>query len=109
LPAGGGASANKAALAGSRVVQVAPGTSSGRPWQAASPTPWTGRPGNSAAIRAISSPASSTGLAVPLPAHSRNSTGRHTGEEQKGSLTAIPATTHRLPRPIFCLPWAAPS
>ena len=50
-----------------------------------------------------------TAESLPLPAHSRNSTGRHTGAVQNGSRTTIPAMIHRFPRPIFDLPWAAPS
>lgn len=57
------------------------------------------RPGNAWARIEISSPASRTGESVPLPRHSRNSTGRHTGRLQNGNSTTIPTMTHRLPRP----------
>jgi hypothetical protein len=53
--------------------------------------------------------ANSTGLVVALPAHSLNSTGRHTGAVQNGNQTTIPAITHRFPRAIFLPPWEAPS
>src|SRR5262249_31431171 len=99
-----GARSNRAALAGSLVVHVVPATSSGLPWYAASPTPCTWRSGNAAATRLSSSPAISTELAVPLPAHNRNNTGRHSGAVHNGRRTTIPATAHRLPRAIFLPP-----
>jgi len=57
----------------------------------------------------ISSPASCTGDAVPLPAQSRNSTGRDTGWQQNGNSTTMLSTTHRLPRPSAFGSCAAPS
>ena len=109
LPVRGGLGPYSTALAGSRVVQVVPATFSGSPWKAASPTPWTWRPGKVPASRDSSCPASSTWLAVPLPRHSRNSTGSAAGEEQNGSLTTIAAITHVFPNEIFFPPCAAPS
>jgi hypothetical protein len=124
LPVRCGARAYTVALCGSRVVKVvrdfagdfasagvdwSAGASRTLPWYAASPTPWMRWCGNAGTSTAIISAARSTWLAVPLPRHSRNSTGRHTGDEHNGRRTTIPTTTHRLPRPILCLPWAAPS
>jgi hypothetical protein len=43
---------------------------------------------------------------VALPRHKRNRVGRHTGCEQNGSVTMIPARTHRLPRPSASGPCA---
>ena len=73
------------AFASSLVVQVAPSMTSGSPWKAASPVPWTTRPGNACTSSLTIPAASSTGEAVPLPRHNRNSTGSATGEEQNGS------------------------
>jgi len=81
----GGFGPYSTALAGSRVVHVVPATARGLPWKAASPVPCTARPGNAPASSVSICPASSTGEAVPLPRHSRNSTGSATGEEQNGS------------------------
>jgi hypothetical protein len=64
--------------------------------------PWTCRSGKAVTRRVPSSAAKVTWEAVPLPRQSRNSTGRHTGRDQKGSVTTMPATIHRLPRPIAC-------
>ena len=36
-----------------------------------------------------------------MPLHNRNSTGRHTGCEQNGTVTTIPMMIHRLPRPYW--------
>ncbi len=57
----------------------------------------------------ISSPARRTGEAVPLPRQSRNSTGRHSGCEQNGTVTMMPAMIHRLPRPSALGSCAEPS
>ena len=100
----GGFGPYSTALAGSRVVQVVPSMTRGPPWKAASPTPCTTRPGNAPAKIATISAASSTWLAVPLPRHSRNSTGSAAGEEQNGSLTTIAAITHVFPDAIFFPP-----
>ena len=97
LPVRGGLGPYSTALAGSRVVQVVPSMTRGLPWKAASPTPWTARPGNAPARIFTISAASSTWEAVPLPRHSRNSTGSAAGEEQNGSLTTIAAITQVLP------------
>jgi len=53
--------------------------------------------------------ASSTWEGVPLPRHSRNSTGNATGEGQNGSRHTIAATTQVLPNATFFPPWADPS
>ncbi|MGH3182295.1 MAG: hypothetical protein ACRDOE_10390 [Streptosporangiaceae bacterium] len=73
------------------------------------PPPCTTRPGNAAASNFISSPASCTWEAAPLPRHSRNSAGSATGDGQAGSLTTIAATTHVFPNAIFFPPCADPS
>src|SRR5271166_4549591 len=109
LPVRGGFGPCSTALAGSRVVQVAPSMARGCPWKAASPVPCTCRPGNFPASSSIISAASSTWEAVPLPRHSRNSTGSATGEEQNASLTTIAATTQAFPNAIFLPPCADPS
>jgi len=53
--------------------------------------------------------ASSTWEGVPLPRHSRNSTGNATGEGQNGSRHTIAATTQVLPNATFFPPCADPS
>jgi hypothetical protein len=45
---------------------------------------------------------------VPLMTR-RNMTGRHTGREQNGSVTTIPAITQLLPYPVLRGPFADPS
>ena len=55
------------------------------------------------------SAASSTWEAVPLPRHSRNSTGSAAGDGQHGSFTTSAAMTHVLPNAIFFPPCAPPS
>lgn len=45
---------------------------------------------------------------VPLMT-SRNITGRHTGREQNGSVTMIPAITQLFPYPVLRGPFADPS
>ncbi len=108
-PVFGGFGPYSTALAGSRVVQVAPSVIRDSPWKAASPTPWTTRPGNAATSLFSIWAASSTCEAVPLPRHSRNSTGNATGDEQNRSLTTIAQTTHVFPNEIFFPPCADPS
>ena len=105
----GGFGPYSTAFAGSRVVQVTPCTISASPWKAASPVPCSVRPGNAAARIFTISAARSTGEAVPLPRHSRNSTGSATGDGQNRSLTTIAATTQVFPKAIFFPPWADPS
>ncbi len=109
LPVFGGFGPYSTALDGSRVVQVAPSTTRGSPWKAASPVPCTARPGNAATSSLSICPASSTWEAVPLPRHSRNSTGSATGEEQNGSLTTMAAITQTFPNATFFPPCADPS
>ncbi len=109
LPVRGGFGPYSTAFAGSRVVPVVPSTIRDSPWNAASPTPWSVRPGNAMASFPSISAARSTGEAVPLPRHSRNSTGSATGEEQNGSRTTIAATTHVFPNATFFPPCADPS
>ncbi len=105
----GGLGPYSTAFVGSRVVQVVPSTISGSPWKAASPVPCTSRPGNAPASSFTISAASSTWDAVPLPRHSRNSTGSATGEGQNGTRHTIAAITHVFPKAIFFPPCADPS
>ena len=65
--------------------------------------------GNAPASFPSISAASSTWEAVPLPRHSRNSTGSATGEEQHDSRTTIAATTQVFPNATFLPPCADPS
>jgi hypothetical protein len=109
LPVRGGLGPCSTAFAGSRVVQVVPSITRRSPWKAASPVPCTARPGNAAASFSSICPASSTGEAVPLPRHSRNSTGSAAGDEQNGSLSTTAATTQVLPNATFLPPCADPS
>jgi hypothetical protein len=109
LPVRGGCGPYSAALAGSLVVQVACSMIRDSPWKAASPVPCTGRPGNAPASSLTISAASSTGEAVPLPRHSRNSTGSATGDGQNRSRHTIAATTKVLPNAIFFPRCADPS
>jgi len=46
-------------------------------------------------------------VVLPLPPHSRNSTGRQVGRELNGSATTIPTITQRFPRAITCPGWDA--
>src|SRR6266568_4574972 len=80
FPVGGGFGPYSTALAGSRVVQVVPSAIRDSPWKA-----------------------------VPLPRHSRNSTGKAAGEEQNGSFTTRAATTQVFPNATFLPPCADPS
>jgi hypothetical protein len=50
---------------------------------------------------------SSTGVVVPLPPHSRNSTGRQVGRQLNGRVTTIPTITQRFPRAVTCPGWDA--
>src|SRR6266581_6323767 len=109
FPVRGGLGPYSTALAGSLVVQVVPSTIRDSPWKAASPVPCSARPGNAPASSFIISAASSTWEAVPLPRHSRNSTGSATGEGQNGSRHTIAATTQVFPNAIFLPPCADPS
>ena len=79
------------------------------PWNAASPVPRTTRPGNAPASSLTIWAASCGWEAVPLPRHSRNSTGSATGDGQNRSRTTSASTTHVLPKAIFFPPCAAPS
>jgi hypothetical protein len=65
------------------------------------------RSGNARASSPTRVRASSTGVVVPLPPHSRNSTGRQVGREQNGSATTIPTITQRLPRAVTWPGWEA--
>src|SRR5260370_31536886 len=109
FPVGGGFGPYSTALAGSRVVQVVPSAIRDSPWKAASPVPCTARPGNAPASSFIICAANSTWEAVPLPRHSRNSTGKAAGEEQNGSFTTRAATTQVFPNATFLPPCADPS
>ena len=64
---------------------------------------------DASASSSVSSAASWTWEAVPLPRHSRNSTGSATGEGQHGSRTTSAATTQVFPKATFFPPCAAPS
>ncbi len=65
------------------------------------------RSGNARASSPTRVRASSTGVVVPLPPHSRNSTGRQVGRQLNGNATTIPTITHRLPRAVTCPGWDA--
>ena len=106
---GGGFGPQITALAGSRVVQVVPSMTRDSPWNAASPVPCTSRPGNASARSSSRLAASRTWEGVPLPRHSRNSTGSATGDGQHGSFTTRAAITQVFPNAIFFPPCAAPS
>lgn len=68
----------------------------------------TARPGNAPASCLTICAASCGWEAVPLPRHSRNSTGSATGDGHNRSRTTSAATTQVFPKAIFP-PWAAPS
>jgi hypothetical protein len=65
------------------------------------------RSGNARASSPTRVRASSTGVVLPLPPHSRNSTGRQVGRQLNGSATTIPTITQRFPRAITCPGWDA--
>ena len=109
FPVGGGFGPQITALDGSRVVHVVPSMTRDFPWKAASPVPCTSRPGNAPARTSSICAASSTWEAVPLPRHSRNSTGSATGDGQHGSFTTSAAITQVFPNAVFFPPCAAPS
>ncbi len=94
---GGGFRPCSTAFAGSRVVHVVPSMTRGSPWKAASPVPWTWRPGNACASSFTIWAASCGWEAVPLPRHSRKPTGSATGDGQNRSRTTSARMTHVLP------------
>jgi hypothetical protein len=96
-PVGGGFGPDSTALDGSRVVHVVSLMTRELPWKAASPVPCTARPGNASATILTICAASPGWEAVPLPRHSRNSTGSATGEGQHGSFTTRAAITQVSP------------
>jgi hypothetical protein len=97
FPVGGGLGPCSTALAGSRVVHVVLSMARDCPWNAASPVPCTARPGNAPASSLTICAASCGWEEVPLPRHSRNSTGSAAGDGQNRSRTTSASTTHVLP------------
>src|SRR3974377_2437697 len=83
LPVGGGFGSCSTALAGSRVVQVSLAMTRDSPWNAASPVPWTSRPGNASASSLTICAASCGWEAGPLPRHRPKSTGSPGREREK--------------------------
>jgi hypothetical protein len=65
------------------------------------------RSGNARASSPTRVRASSTGVVLPLPPHSRNSTGRQVGRQLNGRVTTIPTITQRFPRAVTCPGWDA--